>query len=289
MLNQLDVLIGFAVVMAVVSLLITLVTQMVSAALGLRGKYLAEALEAMIHKIDPTISEEISDLGRNLAGWILTHPVLSDSLLLARPRAWDDWPIVGWIRQRWKVASAIRSDELFKVLQDVAGTTPDKALHRFQQLAEVARKAWLGVKGGFQESRSSRGQLRNELTDIAKAKKQLEEDATQKAIAATDYANTLGPDAKAEAIEAVKSTNLAAQMAIRDRIQAEEIAKKAACAVEDENEARRFANEMSMRAAAAKVLARLYRPAPPPDSTAKSPVIDLSPLQELTNKIQPAK
>jgi hypothetical protein len=76
MLNQLDVLIGFAVVMAVVSLLITLVTQMVSAALGLRGKYLAEALEAMIHKIDPTISEEISDLGRNLAGWILTHPLV---------------------------------------------------------------------------------------------------------------------------------------------------------------------------------------------------------------------
>src|SRR6266436_5213014 len=129
MLNQLDILIGFAVVMAVVSLLITLVTQMVSAALGLRGKYLAEALEAMIHKIDPTISEDIKDLGKNLAKWILSHPVLSDSLLLAGPRPWDNWPVVGWIRARWKVASAIRADELFKVLQDVSGTTPDKALH----------------------------------------------------------------------------------------------------------------------------------------------------------------
>jgi hypothetical protein len=288
-LNQLDILIGFVVVMAVVSLLITLVTQMVSAALGLRGKYLADALETMIHKIDPTISEDLQDLGKDLAKWILTHPLLSDSLLLARPQWWDNWPGVGWLRERWKVASAIRADELFKVLQDVSGTTPDKALSRFQQWAEIARKAWLGAKGGFQESRSSRDQLKTELTDIAEAKKQVEQDATQKAIAATDHASAVGPDAKAEAIDAVKSTNLAAQNAIRDRIQAEEIAQKAACAVEDKNEARRFANEMSMRAAAAKVLARLYRPAPPPDSTAKSPVIDLSLLQELAKKIEPAK
>lgn len=78
MLKQLDTLIGFAVVMSVVSLLITIVTQTLSALLGLRGKNLADALEAMICMIAPTIT---SQSAKDLVMKVLTHPVISDSVL----------------------------------------------------------------------------------------------------------------------------------------------------------------------------------------------------------------
>lgn len=113
MLKQLDVLIGFSVVMLVASLLITIITQMISAALGLRGRNLADALEAMMHKIDPQIGDKVKDLGKQLADKALTCPVISDSTLsMAR-----QWPMV------WKRASAIRPDELLEVLRDIAGAT----------------------------------------------------------------------------------------------------------------------------------------------------------------------
>src|SRR5437588_8756164 len=145
MLNQLDTLIGFAVVMAVVSLLITIVTQMVSAGLGLRGKYLAAALEAMIHKIDPTINEQVQGLGKQLSQWILTHPILSDSILPMGANGWDDIPLLGWFRRRWRIASAIRPDELFQVLQDIGAIKPEKALAKLHLAQQAADKAMQGL------------------------------------------------------------------------------------------------------------------------------------------------
>jgi hypothetical protein len=75
MLRQLDTLIGFVVVMSIVSLMITIITQIVSSALGLRGQNLADALEAMIHKIDPEIGQHIAN---GLVNEVLTRPVISD-------------------------------------------------------------------------------------------------------------------------------------------------------------------------------------------------------------------
>ena len=285
MLNQLDILIGFAVVMAVVSLLITLITQMVSAALGLRGKYLADALEAMIHKIDPTIGEDLHGLGKDLARWILTHPVLSDSLLLSRPMFWDNWPIIGWIRERWKTASAIRSDELFQVLQDVAGTTPEKALNRLQELRAIAGKAWAAVSHDGNKSkddeanRAKRASLAEELKEQAREKRDQEQKAMEQAQAAVEAP----PSPAIEQQTAGKFDWVQAlQSATKQRIQAVEIADKAGASVDDLKSAKRFANEMSMRAAAANVLFRLYRR--PEASESASPAIDLSAIQKLINK-----
>lgn len=113
MLKQLDVLIGFVVVMSVVSLLITIITQMISAALGLRGRNLADALAAMMHKIDPQIGGTVKDLAQQLADKVLTRPIISDSMLSMSKK----WPVM------WKRASAIRPDELLEVLKDIAGAT----------------------------------------------------------------------------------------------------------------------------------------------------------------------
>jgi len=55
MLKQLDVLIGFVVVMAIVSLLVMIITQVISSLFGLRGKNLLDGLQAMMRRIDPNL------------------------------------------------------------------------------------------------------------------------------------------------------------------------------------------------------------------------------------------
>jgi hypothetical protein len=114
MLKQLDTLIGFVVIMSFISLLIMTVTQVLSALFGLRGKNLADALEAMLYKIDPTICDKPQNLGKSLADYVLTHPVISDSTLSMK----KPWPNL------WRRASAIRADEFLQILKDVADSAP---------------------------------------------------------------------------------------------------------------------------------------------------------------------
>src|SRR6516225_6747605 len=59
MLSTLDTVVAFAVIMTVLSLLITLVVQMVSATLSLRGKNLANALALTFQTIDPSFSDSL--------------------------------------------------------------------------------------------------------------------------------------------------------------------------------------------------------------------------------------
>ena len=82
MLHSLDTLIGFVVIMTVVSLLITLVVQMVAAALALRGKNLANALSLTFQTIDPKLGEH----AHALAAQILRDPIFSDSLFAPKNR-----------------------------------------------------------------------------------------------------------------------------------------------------------------------------------------------------------
>ena len=76
MLNTIDVVIAFAVIMSVLSLLITIIVQMVSAAFSLRGKNLANALALTFQTIDP----KIGDHAHSLAAQILRDPIFSDSI-----------------------------------------------------------------------------------------------------------------------------------------------------------------------------------------------------------------
>jgi hypothetical protein len=86
MLNTLDTVIAFAVIMTVLSLVITLVVQMVSAALSLRGKNLANALALTFQTIDPTIGK----YAHSLAAQILRDPIFSDSLWQTKNRSLDE-------------------------------------------------------------------------------------------------------------------------------------------------------------------------------------------------------
>ena len=82
MLNTLDTVIAFAVIMTVLSLLITIVVQMVSAALSLRGKNLANALALTFQTIDPNLQEQ----AHSLANQILRDPIFSDSIWRPKER-----------------------------------------------------------------------------------------------------------------------------------------------------------------------------------------------------------
>jgi len=55
MLKQLDTLIGFAVVMSVVSMLIMVATQAISSVLALRGKNLRDGLQALFLRLVPSL------------------------------------------------------------------------------------------------------------------------------------------------------------------------------------------------------------------------------------------
>ena len=82
MLNTIDTVIAFAVIMTVLSLLITIVVQMVSSASSLRGKNLANALALTFQTIDPKIGEQ----AHSLAAQILRDPIFSDSLWRPKDR-----------------------------------------------------------------------------------------------------------------------------------------------------------------------------------------------------------
>ena len=107
MLTQLDTLIGFVVVMSVVSLLITIVTQIFSSLFALRGRNLFDALVAMIHKINPSLDQN----AKALVDRVLTHPVISDSIVSMAST---------WCPTFLKRASAIRPQEFLDVLSDIA-------------------------------------------------------------------------------------------------------------------------------------------------------------------------
>jgi hypothetical protein len=186
------------------------------------------------------------------------------------------------------VASAIRSDELFQVLQDVAGTSPEKALIRLQELRAIAAKAWAGVSDDGDKNknkddeanRAKRATLARELKEQAREKQDLEQRGIEEAQVAIGAApGSATEDHAAEKLDGLQ----AVQWVTKQRIQAVEIADKAAASVNDLKMAKRFANEMSMRAAAANVLFRLYRK--PEASKPAAPAIDLSAVQQLIKKL----
>jgi hypothetical protein len=82
MLNTLDTVIAFAVIMTVLSLLITIVVQMASAALSLRGKNLANALALTFQTIDPKLQKH----AHSLTAQILRDPIFSDSIWRVKDR-----------------------------------------------------------------------------------------------------------------------------------------------------------------------------------------------------------
>jgi hypothetical protein len=134
MLSTLDTVIAFAVIMTVLSLLITIIVQMVSAAFSLRGKNLANALALTFQTIDPNIGEH----AHSLAAQILRDPIFSDSVWCKKNRPALD-P---------EAQALIAAERRLKQVQRELGKHPGDAT-RGQAVTEAraeVQKARLGVE-----------------------------------------------------------------------------------------------------------------------------------------------
>jgi hypothetical protein len=91
------------VIITGVSLMVTLLTQMVSAFLGLRGTNLRWGIATLLKQLDPSLAEHAERISQA----VLEHPLVSDSTVSR-----SSW----WLFRRWRLASAVRKDEVLGVL-----------------------------------------------------------------------------------------------------------------------------------------------------------------------------
>jgi hypothetical protein len=124
MLVYLDTLIGFSVVMLLISLLITILTQMVSALVNHRGSNLRWGLTTLFEHIDPAQYPRLTASANRLAHEVLKHSLISDSWFsnLKAVRWLLDIPVLKQILGRVQLASAIRPAELTNILRQLAAS-----------------------------------------------------------------------------------------------------------------------------------------------------------------------
>lgn len=102
MLERLDVLIAFVTVLLGVSLLITILNQMVAGLFGYRATYLTDGIKDLLTTLDPNLKQHVEAIVND----VLTHELASDSVF-AHQR---------WAPRRWRQATAVRPEELSKLL-----------------------------------------------------------------------------------------------------------------------------------------------------------------------------
>jgi hypothetical protein len=122
--EHLDTIIAFVVILAGVSLLVTIFTQTVSALFGLRGANLLWGIETLLKELDPNLAT----YAKTISEKVLNHPLVSDSTLSG----------AGSLAKIWTLASAIRKDELIEILHMLARPTSG-------QIGAQASATWQGV------------------------------------------------------------------------------------------------------------------------------------------------
>jgi hypothetical protein len=115
MLHYLDTIIAFVVILLGVSLLITILNQMISALLGYRGTNLLWGIRTLLSSIEPGLTQEAEKIATDL----LRKPIISHSIFSKLTR---DGSLLGWLTKRWKLATGITSQELVHGLSNVART-----------------------------------------------------------------------------------------------------------------------------------------------------------------------
>jgi hypothetical protein len=193
MLKQLDTLIGFAVVMTIVSMLIMVATQAISAILALRGRSLRDGLKALFLRLAPDLSESQA---LALAESILKRPTISDSSLSIKGR---------WF-ESWKLGTAIRPQECLDAISKIA--TRD---------AGVLAKAF---------SADAAASLPDAQTAAKRVLKALETPEVAQAVdSATAALKLIAPNTNVDSVES-KITALAAHATIAVQSQAQNWAKQ---------------------------------------------------------------
>jgi len=112
-LEHIDSILAFVLIVTGVSLIITALNQMVSALLGLRGTHLRWALTTLLTNVD----QDLAKHARQISEAVLHHSLISDS-------SFSRWNVR--LFRRWRLASAIRLDELIDILRHLAKPPPEQ-------------------------------------------------------------------------------------------------------------------------------------------------------------------
>jgi hypothetical protein len=102
MLEKLDAVVAFVTLLLGISLLITILNQMIASLLGHRAAYLKDGIKDLLETLDPQLKPHLETIAND----ILTHKLVSDSVFVHQ----------SWAPRRWKMASTIHSEELAKLL-----------------------------------------------------------------------------------------------------------------------------------------------------------------------------
>jgi hypothetical protein len=123
MLQSLDTLITFVVILLAASLLVTILVQMLSAAFALRGKNLGNALALTFQSIDSEIGEKAYALAeRILSDPRLSHSTITRKRLDRPPTASQRLPWSWWSPfNGLQLTSAIRPQEIYDLLKKIGG------------------------------------------------------------------------------------------------------------------------------------------------------------------------
>jgi hypothetical protein len=147
-LEHLDTVMSFALIMLLLSLQVTILVQAVIAVSGLRGWNLGKSLEQLLKQLDPELN--LRDYAARLSQAVLEHPALTH--------------IRGFRSSTQRKATAIRPEELVRVLQDLA-TNPASKLDTItkQRVAAAVQKT---VPGETPDLAMKAGDLVTELTGL---------------------------------------------------------------------------------------------------------------------------
>jgi hypothetical protein len=147
MLQSLDTLIALVTYLSLCSIFVLIIVQMLSAALSLRGKSLANALALTFDSIDSTLTD---GAGQRLAQKILSDPLLSDSVS-ADKSSDNSGPALLVVNQKFgglmpkvnsfKLANAIRPAEVYEALKKLANGGDADAGALIAKIAGTSPKA----------------------------------------------------------------------------------------------------------------------------------------------------
>lgn len=127
--DHLDAVISFVVIISGVSLIVTSLTQLVSSTLGLRGTNLRWGIQTLLAELDPDLAPHAIEISQK----VLRHPLISDSTLSSFQTR-----LVG----RWKLASAIREDELIDILHRLAAPSTERGASSQEPWQAALRSAF---------------------------------------------------------------------------------------------------------------------------------------------------
>lgn len=130
MLEHFDTILAFAVILTGVSLLIMAIVQMTAGFLALRGSNLRWGIQTLIANADPSLVP----YARAIAQKVLHHPLISDSTFSG---------VLPGLLSRWRLATAIRKEELLEILRILANPPAGTGAPRTIEAWETAlRRAY---------------------------------------------------------------------------------------------------------------------------------------------------